>query len=316
MRCRGICRGAFTKMRLKCFLVSTLIQAFLIASCRQVQADVPGFAIHLYRTGEHLSAVLELERFIYHHPEDPFVPYARYLQALAHARADQSGPSEARLRELLVSLEQAERADIDGGLYCECNVQLLNLLYRENRFADFELELDRFHGFCSDADPELDAWVWNLDLAAQLHQRNWEGALELVRRSPPLEENRRDFLERRIDGLRKERMRLPVLGGLFSVVPGLGYVYAGRPLDGLRSFFINSAGIGLSVFCFVMGLPVLGTVFVMVEAALFTANVYGGINAVMQRNARVVIEGRDELLKTIPLPPLDVLTLRDRFEVP
>jgi hypothetical protein len=310
------CCGAFMIMRMKRFLVSTLIQAFLIASSRQVQADVPGFAIHLYRTGEHLSAVLELERFIYRHPEDPFVPYARYLQALSHARADQPRRSEARLRELLFSLEQAEHAEIDGGLYCECHVQLLNLLYRENRFIDFELEIDRFHGFCSDADPELYDWVWNLDLAARLYQRNWQEALEMVRGSPSLEENRRDFLERRIDGLREQRMRIPVLGGLLSVVPGLGYVYAGRPLDGLRSFFINSGGIGLSVFCFVMGLPVLGTVFVMVEAALFAANVYGGINAVMQRNARVVIAGRDELLKTIPLPPLDVLTLRDRFEMP
>jgi tetratricopeptide (TPR) repeat protein len=304
------------KMKPKRILASLLIQLFMIASSQGTQANPPGFALHLYRTGEYVPAILELDRFVYQYPEDPFVPYAQYLMALAHAQADQPRRSEATLRNLLENLEGSDERRLSERLYCECHVQLLNLLYREQRYEDFELEVEHYRGFCPDADPRLEAWVWNLELAVRVRERNWQEALELVRRSPFLENDQKAFFEGRIGELDAERRKSPILGGLFSILPGLGYLYAGRPFDGLRSFFINSAGIGLSVFCFVMGMPVLGTVFAMIEGVLFSANVYGGINAVIKQNAEGLIAGRDELLQRIPLPPLDVLTLREKLELP
>jgi hypothetical protein len=309
-------RATHMKMKPKRILASLLIQLFMIASSQGTQANPPGFALHLFRTGEYVPAILELDRFVYHHPEDPFVPYARYLMALAHAQTDQPRRSEAGFRNLVDTLEDSEDRGLSEGLYCECHVQLLNLLYRERRFEDFEVAVERYRGFCPDADSRLEAWVCNLELATRVQQRNWQEARELVQRSPSLEEDQKAFLEGLIGELERQRGKRPVLGGLLSVVPGLGYLYAGMPFDGLRSFLINSAGIGLSVFCFVMGMPVLGTVFAMIEGVLFSANVYGGINAVIKQNAWVVITGREDLLRSIPLPPLDVLTLREKLEVP
>jgi TM2 domain-containing membrane protein YozV len=116
--------------------------------------------------------------------------------------------------------------------------------------------------------------------------------------------------------MNQHSQKSPVLGGILAIIPGLGHLYAGRGVDGLRSFLINAAGIGLTVFCFVMGMPVFGVLFGVIEAALYLSNVYGGVNAVMQQNARFIVERRDELLKILAVPPLDVITLREELYGP
>jgi hypothetical protein len=51
--------------------------------------------------------------------------------------------------------------------------------------------------------------------------------------------------------------------------------------------------------------------FAVIEGTLYFSNIYGGANAVIRQNARFVVERRDELLKMLTIPPLDVITLRE-----
>ena len=297
-------------MTLKRLLVSILLQLFLLSSNPVLAEGEPGFALYLYRSGEYQSAVTELERFVYDNPEDPFVPIAHYLVALSHAHTGQYRKAVVCLEKLIDPLETAGNGEPVHGLVCECYLQLLNLHFRERSFSDFEVEAARYAASCSDSDASLDAWVRNLELAVHVYKRNWEEAAELVHGANHLTGDERERFDRGIRQIQEYRFKYPVLGGVLSVLPGLGYLYAGRPMESLRSFFINAAGIGLTVFCFVTGMPVLGAVFGMVEAALYVTNIYGGVNAVMQGNAQLTIEMRDNLLRDISIPPLDALTIR------
>jgi hypothetical protein len=299
-------------MIVKRLLISSLLQLFILSTTPSLTTGNPDFALHLYSRGEYAAAFVELERWIFQHPEDSFVPYARYFAALSLAHTGRYRKSVAIFENLIDNLEGRGRGDPDRGLLCESHLQLLNLYFRERQFRDFELARDSFHASCPDPDPRIAGWERKLALAVQVYTLDWQGALEVLRSVTDVDMDRdtRTYLESGIRGVQEYRAKRALIGGLLSVVPGLGYLYAGRPMAGMRSFIINLAGMGVTVFCFVMGMPVLGTLFGVVEVALFATNVYGGVNAVLQRNARQIIESRDELLRHIPVPPLDAISLR------
>ena len=122
-------------------------------------------------------------------------------------------------------------------------------------------------------------------------------------------------LESEISTVLVHRNKSPLIGGLLSIVPGLGQMYAGRFPDGIRSLLFNTAFTSLTIFSFKEDMVVLGGIFGTIELVLYISNLYGGVNAVMQENARYIIQKRDEMLKEIPAPPLDVITVRKELNL-
>lgn len=300
-------------MILKRIFIFMLLQLFLMASNMSLAQSELGFALHLYRSGENQSAVTELERWIYFNRDDPFVPYAQYLVALSLSRMEKHDRAAAKLERLI---DQYGEVASYAGLICESHLQLLNIRYRNRQFSDFQIEADRFAAACTDPDARLAAAVQNMTVAVHVYNRRWDEALHALQGAGYVDSETRELLESGIDEIFQHNPKSPVLGGMLAVIPGLGHLYAGRGLAGVRSFLINGAFIGLTVFCFVTGMPVLGALFCIVEAALYLSNIYGGVNAVMQQNARFIIERRDELLKMLSIPPLDVITLREELFSP
>lgn len=303
-------------MILKRLLVSLLLQSFLLSTNLSLAQSERGFAISLYRAGEYESSIVELKRWIYFNQDDPFVPYARYLLALSQGRMGQYAKAASTLHGLIDSISGQERDGYYGELICESHLQLLNLHFRERRFRDFEIENDRFAAACSDPDPRLSAGAQSMAVAIHVYDLNWDEALKALGTANLLDRETSETLERGINEMNQHSPKSPVLGGMLAIIPGLGHLYAGRGVDGLRSFLINAAGIGLTVFCFVMGMPVFGVLFGVIETALYLSNIYGGVNAVMQQNARFIVDRRDELLKILTVPPLDVITLREELYGP
>jgi hypothetical protein len=267
------------------------------------------FALHLFRTRSFVSAITELERLIYYDPDDSFTPYAKYLLALSYAHTGERRRAVALLRELLEWFKTQDSIDKYETLFCESHLQLASLHFRERDFDDFEMAAYGYYAACPSTHPLIEGYMQNMTLAMHVYNRSWEEALHALHAASLLEEDVRAVIERGIGELIRHRPKRPVLGGVFSVVPGMGHLYAGRPADCIRSFLINAAGIGLTVFCFTMGLPVLGSLFGIITAVLYMAGVYGGINAVHQQNARYVLERRDELLRHLQMPPLNVILL-------
>ena len=164
-------------------------------------------------------------------------------------------------------------------------------------------------------DRKIEVYIDYMATARFIYDFQWEEALAVVKESGfppgPLKED----LESDIVSLIEHREKSPVIGGLLSVIPGLGHVYAGRYADGARSFLFNTAFTSLSVFSFRERQYVLAGIFTTIEALLYVSNIYGGVNAVLQENARYVIQKRDLMLKKIPVPPLDVITIRKELNL-
>jgi TM2 domain-containing membrane protein YozV len=152
--------------------------------------------------------------------------------------------------------------------------------------------------------------VNRMAVAARIYELDWGGALGELDGAVAPGDGPRDSLRAQIEGIAETRNKSPVLGGVLSIVPGLGHLYAGRPGDGLRSLLVNGTFTSLAVLSYREDMPVLGSVFAVIEAFAYASNIYGGVNAVQQENARRLFEARDALLKEIPVPPLDVITVR------
>ena len=102
----------------------------------------------------------------------------------------------------------------------------------------------------------------------------------------------------------------PVLGGILSVVPGLGHIYAGRFSDGLRSFMFNAAFSGLTIYTAIHKEYMFTSVFGLIELILYSSNIYGGIDAVLQENSLYYIKNRNKLLKRIPVSNIHIISVR------
>lgn len=295
--------------------LSSLLVLFTAALPLPLQQPVRGedrheldFVGHLFRRGEYQAASLELHRFLYHRPDHPSTPYARYLLALCRANLGDLGKAEADLRSLAGELEGGGEP---AGLRGEVLVQTMNVQLRGGRFDDLLLLGEALDAGGVDLEPGLARYADALILAALVYVNRWEQARGFVRSARCLDERVRARVDAEIRGLLTGRDKRPLAAGLLSVVPGLGHLYAGRLSDGVRSLAVNAAFTGLWAAAFLHGAAPLAVLFGVAEAFLFAASLYGGINAVLQENASRVLDARDRILRLLPVPPLDVITLRE-----
>jgi hypothetical protein len=274
-----------------------------------------GYGLYLFRQGNYSGAIFELERYIYYNETDPLVPYLNLVLALSYAQSLQYDSALAVLSSLAAHLDYGSCNEGDYELSCESAFHILNIYFRQRRFYDFYLKLEEVGMECPILHEDLAQYVAFMSLAGHVYNLAWEKALEELALSEISSSHLRNLLEGEIKVVLSHRNKSPLVGGFLSLVPGLGHLYAGRFPDGLRSFFINATFVSLAVFSFKEQMPVLGGIFTAIEGILYVSNIYGGVNAVLQENARFIIEKRDYLLKHIPVPPLDIITVRKELNL-
>jgi hypothetical protein len=269
-----------------------------------------GFSYHLFRKGEHQAAALELHRFLYLHGGHRAVPYARYLLALCRANLEDFTGAEAELRALAADLAGGPE---HAGLRAEAMVQAMNVQLRGGRFDDLLLLGEALDAETAGIDPRLAAYADALELAALVSLHRWERAREALVRAGALDERTRARLEAELEELLARRPLSPMAAGFLSLVPGLGHLYAGRPADGARSLAANAAFAGLAGTALVHGAVPAAVLSAVAWLFLYVSNIYGGINAALQENAGRILEARGRMLRLLPVPSLDVITLREEL---
>lgn len=95
-------------------------------------------------------------------------------------------------------------------------------------------------------------------------------------------------------------LKKPLLGALFSVLPGAGHMYAGRWGDGFYSLLMIGTGALLSYYYHDRDEDIkFGLVF-GTTLLLYAGNIYGGINAVRIHNRSVTESYRQRILDMNP----------------
>jgi hypothetical protein len=153
------------------------------------------------------------------------------------------------------------------------------------------------------------AYTDSMNIALHVTAGEYEEALALVETASSIGVDRALSLTASLNAIQELRPRSPLLAGLFAVFPGGGHFYAGRTRAGLRSFLVNGAFIALIIFSLELGIPIAAALFILVEAVLYGANIYGGVNAALEGNARRAAALQEEILKLLPAPPLDEISV-------
>ncbi len=296
-------------MTLKITAAILLVPFFFISTVYGMEPTDAGFILHLYRTGEYQSVMLEINRYLYFNPESDFTSYAMYLLGLSYAKAGRMRRALTVFENLRRQLDENASVPVCTGLYQEAYVQEMNIYFREKDSQNFWTRCHGIDSMVEKPPEELMKYVDSMGEALYIYNLEWEKALDLLKSSEHLSNIDTAHLETALEDLSSGRQKSTLLGGLFSVVPGIGHFYAGRRSDGLRSLLINGAFIALTVVSIVAGAGIPAVLFGVVEAVLYVSNIYGGINAVMQENARWTLAQRDELLRMLPVCPLDPITV-------
>ncbi len=272
------------------------------------------YGVYLYRTGNYQASIFELERFTYYNPDNFYTPYAQFLTALSYANKSQYSRALSHLRGIEQTVEKSPHRDLYSKLLYEAEFHILNILFRQKQFIDFQVQRENILYNQTDMDDDIKGYIDSMSVAVSIYNMQWDEALGNLEKSEYIQGDVRNQLEEGLKTTLEHTEKSPVIGGLFSLIPGFGHMYAGRVMDGMRSLLLNATFISLTVFSFKENMNVLGGVFLAVEGVLYISNIYGGVNAVLQENARYAIERRDTLLKSIYIPPLDILTIREEFD--
>ena len=296
-----------------------LIPLILLSACAWQAAGAEtdfDYGFYLFRRGNYEASIMELERYIYHNPDEYRSPYARPLLALAYANEESYGNALLLLEEVRRSVEYSPFKERYSRLTCESSFHTLSILFRQRRENDFMVERGRIDALCPDIDSSLQRHSDSMAVSLSIYNLDWENALRELDKSRAIPLDTAGLLRSELEKTIGHKAKSPVLGGFLSIVPGIGHIYAGRPWDGLKSLLINATFFTLSVVSFTNDIDAAGWVFAGVEGVLYIANIYGGVNAVLQENARWQVSRRNDMLKLLPAPPFNIITVREEFESP
>lgn len=284
------CRRQFKSGWASATRTLTLALAILLVTVAGPQALAAGGKIQLsaddqYRFaqdaatgGAHTQAVFEFRRFVHFFPHDPRVGEAR----LAIGRALFSG---RQFQEAISAFREV--VEKEGGRLAEAallEISAAHLALGETRAA--LQALDDLLVFTDDGDLQDQAWLqvgW-----IYLDQGDFAVARQAFARVRPESRETLGIGEieeglERADGLPRKS---PAAAGIFSLVPGGGYLYTGLKRDALVAFLVNGALAAAAWEAFDNDLPVLGGILTTVGLGFYTGNIYGGVSSAHKFNRR------------------------------
>jgi len=301
-------------MKIKVITILLIFMIFEMPNISHCDLSNYNYGLYLYKKGKYSEAVLELERYMFFHPNSVKAPYANYLVALSLANIDRLSESMAKLKESIYLLEENWSYNDYKKLLCELKFQYLNILYRQKMFIDFLTYKDSLYMDYPDLPLNLDSYIENMTISIYIYNLEWEKAQENIEESKSISERLKYNLKKEVVEVINTRRKSPVVGGLLSIIPGLGHIYAGRSIDGIRSLFFNTLFTSLTYFSYKQEMPFLTASFGGIEIILYLSNIYGGVNSVLKENAEYIINKRNSMLKNITVAPLNVITVMKELD--
>lgn len=113
----------------------------------------------------------------------------------------------------------------------------------------------------------------------------------------------------------------PVLAGIFSLIPGAGYLYCGRYQDALVSLILNGALFYASAEAFDRDSPALGAILSVAGLGFYSGSIYGSITCAHKFNQKQVRHHIEKLKREVkigilPLPENNGLALSLHYRFP
>ncbi|MCG6907830.1 MAG: tetratricopeptide repeat protein [Desulfobacteraceae bacterium] len=252
-------------------------QALAAGGTIQLSADDQfGFAREAAEKGAYTQAVFEFRRFVYFFPDDPRAGEARMAIGRALFMDRQFREAISAFREVV---------EKEGGRLAETallEISAAHLALGETRAA--LQALDELLAVTADDDMRDRVWLrvgW-----IYLDQGEFDAARQAFARVRPESREKLGIgeIEEGLDRAGDISRKSPAAAGIFSLVPGGGYLYTGLKRDALVALLVNGAFAAAAWEAFDNDLPVLGGLLTTVGLGFYAGNIYGGVSSAHKFN--------------------------------
>ena len=240
--------------------------------CRGAESTTLSFADHLFEQEDYYRAITEYQRALYFSAAED--------QELRSYATAQIGEALFRGREYYRAAAWLEPRLTD--VRAEPHRTAARRLLCRSLFAARDAEsLREIAGRLGE--PEASLYT---ALALGVASR-WDAAAQVLSEIPDThpryEAAQYDLLVAR--SAEAESWKSPTKAGVLSVMPGLGYLYAGHPKSALTSFLVNAGFALATVRAFDSGQPAFGSVLALFSVSWYRGNIVGSMAAARRSNA-------------------------------
>lgn len=226
-----------------------------------VSAQDDSFADNLYQSGEFSAAALEYYRLLFGHLNESRTPFWQYR--LGRCKMQSGHPEQAS--RILARISDPSWADRARFMQARCY-----LMMERPAIADSVLATT-----CVEEAPIFRAYACLMQsdfTRADAHLKKVGPQSRLFPASAQLRQIN--------DSLAHWKQRSYVVGGLLSIIPGLGHLYANRQADAVSSFLMVGSLGALAGYYAVHGSDLRAAVAGGAAMAFYAGNIYGALVSV------------------------------------
>jgi len=266
-------------------------QAISAQNLMEISADSQlDYADHCFEKMDYPAAAAEYKKFIYFFPDDERIDMADYKIGMSyfHDKAyiqalnqfthilDQNGPTKIGIPSAFMISRCYQRIR-------NYPSAIENLIYLKQVTDDTDLTDKVYYHL---------GWLY-LESGDFVQARNAFSNISIANQTAY---NTRD-LDVDLSAHADIPQKNPITAGIFSIIPGGGYLYCGRYRDALTAFLINCALIYGAYESFDEALYAIGGMIAVVEVGFYAGNIYGGVSSAHKFNQRKKNEFGERLKK-------------------
>jgi tetratricopeptide (TPR) repeat protein len=252
------------------------------------------YAKKLFEKGDYASSMVEFKRFIHYFPEDKRVGEARYTMGLCWFNG-------GRFQDALQIFEDIYIKTPEDSFAIEACFMAAKCHERNGNSVLGAVELQNVIRSAKN-DRVKNRGLYELGFL-HLDNGSWDKAVDALSK---ISQEGRTFYS--VDQILSELTKTgeiprknPTAAGVFSIVPGGGFLYCGRPRDALVSFLINGGLIYSAVRSFKREDYGLGGVVAFVGFGFYAGNIYGSVASAHKYNREQNRRFVRDLKKKIPV---------------
>lgn len=260
------------------------------------------FADALFEKGHYFRSIQEYERFIHFFPDHEKALYSRFQTGEAYFQMDQTASSIQEFTLVADTLE-AEKDPDPEGLPVKAFFRISKGYMRLNK-PDAAVNVLGNLIRISKENSQIQDKARFAITRVLVQMGRWEDAQKALKQISP--ENRTPYqtekMAEELDKAKEIKQKNAFLAGVYSMFPGLGYVYTGRFQDAFIAFFINAALGYAMAESFEEDLYALGFCMAILETGFYTGTIYGSVLSAQKYNQRQKDAFQKQLLNTFPYP--------------
>lgn len=235
-----------TKLCLTCI---SLFAPFL-TNGQQSEAEIFRYADSLYAAQRFFQASIEYERIVFEHADPIYSAKAKLKKAYCLKPLGEFSKAQRSLEELNMMV-------LDDTLSYLVHYEISLLSFLDQRYTESVAQFKKMDFFLQDSSLTINSYYLRVLALTQSNQyEEAESALRTLINFHDLPKTQKDsllsetdllFSKKAVPKIKKEE----TARFLATIFPGMGHVYAGRPLEGLFNFSIHVAFLAYCVVNFI-----------------------------------------------------------------